>query len=130
MISCTVPGDPSVDRSSLAEGLGDFLATLRVNTGDGRVLVTALNPERVAVIDSEGESVGGSSGAVRIRHQLAPRLDRRLSLPAERRVIHLRPRVRRESLEPGYGVEVLMLAAAEVRGAAAGVVVVVHVGQG
>lgn len=117
-----VPGNSSVDGGSLAEGLGDLLATFRVNTGDGGVLV--------AVVDAEGEGVGGCGGALCVGHQLGPGLDRRLSLAAERRVVHLRARVGGEGLESGDRVEILMLAPAEVGGAAAAVVVVVVVDVG
>lgn len=116
-----LPGDASVNRSSLSERVGDFLAAIGIGGDDGFAFVVVNG-------DVEGQAVGGG-GAVGVGDELAARLDRRLGLTGEGRVVG----VGGEGLETDDALQILILAAAaEVGGVGfrVVVVVVVDVGEG
>jgi len=115
----SVPGDTSVNRSPLAEGIHDLLRATGICCHDG--LLRALR-------DSQRESAGGTTGkrgklVSRGLNRVSPELAG-LHFSNGCRIINLGARVGRKSLKTSNGLEILLVA--KVRRA---MMVVIHVSQ-
>lgn len=115
------PGDPSVNGGSLAKSISNLLAAVRICSRNNRCAAVGvgINVVIITVVDLKGQGVicGGWIRALWVRHELSRRLNRRLGLAGESRVIYLRARVggAGERLKTGESIRILVLGG-EVRG--------------